>query len=283
MKTIAIHSHKGGVGKTTVALLLAKSAAASQKVCLVDCDFIGTGVADLLLMKAPSRFLEDFFLDGEPHRFPLKSLLGSYSDRDIGERGFSIVLSKGVSRPKSAKDRLEIRQAMMGLVANEPHYREIEMKTEILLDLLQKDAYDLAIFDCHPGLVLVSNTLIPLADLNVYVTTPNRSDCFGLLKEINLRKLDQSRAFLIVNRAVEPGNDLKSFRSAMERDAVIGMEAGTVLAQLKHLGRDEGRVFFVPESEKLRSVFYIGRAGLLPAIRPDQDEFGFCQRVLSAL
>jgi cellulose biosynthesis protein BcsQ len=285
MKTIAIHSHKGGVGKTTVALLLAKWAAASRRVCLVDCDFIGTGITGLLSMRAPSRYLEDFLLDDDPYNFPVSSLLGSYSDKDLGADGFSVVLNRaeGALTPRAAKRRLEVRQAMMGLVATEENYGEIETRTQILLDLLKRDNFDIVICDCHPGMVFVSRTIIPLAALNLYVATPNRSDCFGLLKEINLRNLDKPNAFLLINRSALPGNDLKSFRSAMERDEVVGGEAAGFLPQLKHAGHDESRTFLVPETDELRSLFHIGGAALLPSLRAGRGEFGFCQKILSAL
>ena len=77
MKTIAIHSHKGGVGKTTVALLVAKQAALlGQKVCVIDLDFIGSGIADLFAITAlPDEYVESYFLGTDPHSYDLDRLL----------------------------------------------------------------------------------------------------------------------------------------------------------------------------------------------------------------
>ena len=46
MKTVSIHSHKGGVGKTTLGLLLCKYYARflGKKTCFIDFDFQAPGL-----------------------------------------------------------------------------------------------------------------------------------------------------------------------------------------------------------------------------------------------
>ncbi len=281
MKTIAVHSHKGGVGKTTVALLIAKHAATSgQKVCVVDFDFIGSGMADLFaLKKVPDSYLEEYFLCANPHGFNLQQLLGNYTDEDMGQQEFSVILNlrKGPLDKKDAKTL----DYMMGLVADEPHYRAIQMETTILLDKLKEHGVELTIVDCHPGLGLVSKTIRPMTSLNVYVTTPNRADCFGLLKTMNLNKLDSSRSFLIVNRAEPTLIDLNSFKFLMELDALVGTEVKFLFQYLKYVGQNEEQFAIIPESELLLGVFYLGGSGYLPRILQEQAEFSFCSKALS--
>ncbi len=281
MKTIAIHSHKGGVGKTTISLLLAKYAVTSgQKVCVVDFDFIGSGMADLFVLdEVPGVYLETYILCANPHKFDIQQLLGKYKDKNMGQQEFSVILNlrKGQPDKKDAKTL----DYLMGLVADEPNYREIQTRTQILLDKLEEHGIELTIIDCHPGLGLVSETTGRTANLNVYVTTLNRSDNFGLLKTMNLRRLDKPRSLLIVNKAEPTLIDLNSFKSLMEGDALVGTEAKALFPYLKHVGQREEQFAIIPESESLRRSFYLGSTGHLPAILPEQAEFGFCSKVLS--
>ena len=287
MKTIAVHSHKGGVGKTTVALLLAKYAAVSgRKVCVVDFDFIGSGMSDLLPMeKVPDRYLEHYFLCAEPEDIGLQTLLGTYTDKDMAGQTFSLILNLGKSLPneKDAEALAGLEDDMMGLIATEPHYREIETRTDVLLRKLKDHDVELTVIDCHPGLGFVSETVRSMADLNVYVTTPNRSDCFSFLKTVNLRKeLDDPETFLVVNMADPPLSDLDAFRKLMEGDALVGTQARFLFPNLRFIGRRKTHFAVEPESELLRQRFYIGQSGYLPRIEAGKPEFGFCSKILSS-
>ena len=285
MKTIAIHSHKGGVGKTTIALLLAKHAAMSGRtVCVIDFDFIGTGIADLFaLERVPNTYLEQYILGADPAEFDVKQLLGYYTDRDMPQSRLRVILSEGKGMPRQ-RDRRAVRQReddLLGLVADEPHYHEVGTKTKILFDRLTEADVELVVLDCHPGLGLVSDTMRPTADLNVFVTTPNRADCFGVLKEMNLRKLDGPRSFLILNRADSAVESLAAFRRLVEQDPLVGAEAKTLFPQLKYVGQNEGHFCAIPQSDLLRRAFYLGGRGHLPRIEPKQGEFRFLDKALS--
>lgn len=282
MKKIAVHSQKGGVGKTTLCLLLAKYAVTrGLRPCVLDLDFIGSGMANLLrIEKSPLKYIEDFFLHGNPHEYDVKNLLGLYTDAQVRSTGVEVVLNigKGLLRGRKAKALIQQEIDMMGLVANEPYYQEIHTKTEVLFGLLEKLGFTMAIVDCHPGLGLVSGTVRPLVDLNVYVTTQNRGDCFGLLKEVNLRKLDSSRSLLVLNRAEPPAVDLSSLRRLFKTDKVLGPDARAVMSSLKHMAVSEKHTVLVNESEDLRIALYLGRSGLLPQIDTANHAFDFCRK-----
>ncbi len=288
MKTIAIHSHKGGVGKTTIALLLAKHATASgSKVCVADFDFIGSGMTNLFaLQRKPRHYLDYYFLEPDPYDFEIEQLLGSYTDRELGKRELEVMCNLGDGLPgkgpkNGAREKAELRSEMVGLMANEPRYREIQGKTEILHRKLEQSAFDLLIIDCHPGLGFVSETVRPLTTLDVYVTTPHRSDCFGLLKSVNVKQLDDPMSFLIVNRALPQLIDSGSFRRLVESDGLVGTEAQALFPHLKYLGRKEEHFAALPESDLLRDFLYLGQKGKLPPISSEASEFGFIPKVLA--
>jgi cellulose biosynthesis protein BcsQ len=284
MKTVVIHSHKGGVGKTTVALLLAKQALlAGRNTCVVDLDFLGSGMADLVkLEKRPAAYLEKLFLAADPRTVDIEPLLGSYTDKELDRRTLPVLLnlSERSARDETVKDQAD----MVSQIANERRYREVQEGTQILLEKLAARGMDLAVLDCHPGLDFLSETLRPLASLNVYLTTPNRSDCFGLLKAANLKQeIDSPGSFLIVNRAEAPLVDAASFRVLLESDPLVGLEAATILSFRKVFGKDDAHFAVIPESDLFRKQFNLGSPGLLPAIRTDEPEFRFCAKVLDRL
>jgi len=63
MKVISIHSHKGGAGKTSLTLMIARRLAlAGHKVCVVDLDFLGAGIDPAIKMTKPRHYLEELLL-----------------------------------------------------------------------------------------------------------------------------------------------------------------------------------------------------------------------------
>ena len=287
MKTIAVHSQKGGVGKTTISLLLAKYAVVTgQRVCVLDFDFIGSGMANLLAFeKRPAKYVEDYFLHGAPHDYDVRALLGKYVDRQVAPDGIAVALNTGRGLPtgKKAQAELEMEENMLGLAANEPHYQEIRTKAQVLFGLLAKEGLALAIVDCHPGLGLVSDAVGRLVDANLYVTTPNRSDCFGLLREVNLRKLDSPHALLVVNRAEAPLVDPVAFAQALKQDRVLGPAGAAVLAHLKCMIAEVAHLSFAAESDERRKCFYLGTGGLLPHVNREAPELDFCAKAMALL
>lgn len=62
MKLVSIHSHGGGVGKTTLAIGIAKKLAQAEKVCLIETDIGGAGLRYLLGLEEPKKYLNDFII-----------------------------------------------------------------------------------------------------------------------------------------------------------------------------------------------------------------------------
>ena len=287
MKSIAVHSFKGGVGKTTISLILAKHAVLSGlRTCVLDFDFIGAGMNDLYrLARQPQRYLESFLLDAAPQAIDVAELLAAYGDDELGKSELSVILNMAEpsGKPAQVQEETAVLTRMERQVAAEPRYHEVEAGAKLLLPALEKMGFELAVFDCHPGLSFVSAALRRVANLHVYVTTPNRSDCFGLLKAVNNRQLDDERSFLVLNRAEEPLIDLATFREALKGDALRRTEAAVLFGQLRVVGKREGHFAVIRESTVMRGQYNLGSKGYLPDLGRRQADFGFADPVLALL
>jgi cellulose biosynthesis protein BcsQ len=284
MNMILVQSYKGGVGKTTIALMLAKAALlAGRRACVADFDFMGSGMNDLVKLRAqPAAFLEGFFLSSDMAHFDVGPLIGFYRDDQLAGRDVPVILNVGEGPDPSAwTSQAELQAGVETMIANERRWSEIAQGTKMLLDRLQGLGYDLTIIDCHPGLDFISEALHPLAQLNVYVTTLNRGDCFGLIKKINLKKLDAENAFLVLNRADSATRDLVSFQQRMKRDPLKGLEASTIFGNSTYLGVRDEQFAAVPETDRLRDLFLLGTTGLLPELDAGGAEHAFCSKVLA--
>ena len=126
MQLVSVHSHKGGAGKTALVLMMARHLAEhGKKVCLVDLDFLGTGVWPTIKASLPHRYLGEVFVAAAGSRSypPLEDLLGFHrigakvepiglilnagSAAGIGKNGKRAELHEQVVRRKlSEKDRI---------------------------------------------------------------------------------------------------------------------------------------------------------------------------------
>ncbi len=160
-KTIAVHSSKGGTGKTVVALNLACAYASRGKdVCLLDVDF-----------KAPTFFSEDFPLpahylnDVLAGKCDILDAILDVSDR-ISVPGKVFV---GLSNPDilaireiSRKDRKWQSKALKNLMSSK--------KT-----LLSR--FDSVIMDVGPGVDFTSVNAIAVSDFVLMVSKPGHTCC----------------------------------------------------------------------------------------------------------
>lgn len=170
--TISITGGKGGVGKTSIALKMAKMLSQQgHKVLLIDCDTnlsntavkLGLPINDsfLDLVSAKKSFEECLYIDGNFHL-----LSACNGNLEIFERN------------------LEFDRLLIDVISS--HERE----------------YDFVLLDCPAGLSKTSLTLNAYSDQRIVVVNPDRSsitDSYSLMKILNTR-FGVNENHLLVNK-----------------------------------------------------------------------------------
>jgi len=161
---VAVHSYKGGTGKTLIsanlAVLLSKM---GKKVCLLDYDFRGPSL-HILLKTKPKRWLNDYLkgnctLDEVLTEFPLNGTNGvlsaSYADP-----------SPEAMRFMMTRDRKWESNALRRILAAKRK-------------LLQEKKIDYMIFDTSPGMYYSSVNAVAAADVAVLIMKYDDFDIEG--------------------------------------------------------------------------------------------------------
>src|SRR5690606_29425158 len=171
-RTISVTGGKGGVGKTSIALKMAKMLAKQgQKVLLIDCDTnlsntavkLGLPITDSFmdLVTAKKTFEECLHVDGNFH-----------------------LLSACNGNLELFEKELEYDRLLIDVIS--AHERD----------------YDFILLDCPAGLSKISLTLNAYSDQRIIVVTPDRSsitDSYSLMKILNTR-FGVNENHLLVNK-----------------------------------------------------------------------------------
>jgi septum site-determining protein MinD len=190
-RIIAVHSYKGGTGKTLLSLNLAATfAKRGKKVCLFDLDFRAPSLATLLKIEKAEHWVNDY-LNGTCE---IDKVLVDLSSM-IGEGGCLFV---GLANPTteairdmSAKDRKWEMRALGRLLA-------------LRNSLLSNKDIDYLIFDTSPGLQYSSINAIVSADLVIVATTSDRSDVDGTKRMLReLYDLFEKKTEIILNKVLD--------------------------------------------------------------------------------
>lgn len=235
-KIIAVHSYKGGTGKTHISINLATSFAKhGKKVCLMDLDFRAPSLATFFGSKEVECWLNDY-LNGT---CKIDKALINISHR-INNRGELFVVLANPSteaiREMSAKDRKWEMRALGRLLA-------------LRNSLLNDKAFDYLIFDTSPGLQYSSINAIVSADLVIVATTFDRSDVEGTKRMLHeLYDLFEKKTEIVMNRVLYDISS-KSGKNSLEKKIedtyqtpVLGM-----IPCFCDVARAEGAFIFVQE------------------------------------
>jgi MinD-like ATPase involved in chromosome partitioning or flagellar assembly len=190
-KIIAVHSYKGGTGKTLLSVNLAATFAKSgKKVCVFDLDFRAPSL--FAILKAESS--ECWFNDYLNNTCDINNVLVDLSSRIPGNGKFYAALanpSTEAIRDMSSKDRKWEMRALGRLLA---------LKETLLKD----QGFDYLFFDTSPGLQYSSINAIVAADFVIVATTGDRSDVDGTKRMLaELYNLFEKKTGLVLNKVLD--------------------------------------------------------------------------------
>ena len=190
-KILAVHSYKGGTGKTLLSVNLASTfARQGKKVCLFDLDFRAPSLFAILNMPTAECWLNDY-LNGTCE---IDRVLIDMSNKIPGNGKLCVGLANPTTeaiRDMSAKDRKWEMRALGRLLS---------LRNSLLID----KGFDYIVFDTSPGLQYSSINAIVTADIVVVATTADRSDVDGtrrMLKE--LYNLFEKKTGLVINKVLD--------------------------------------------------------------------------------
>jgi MinD-like ATPase involved in chromosome partitioning or flagellar assembly len=202
-KIVAVHSYKGGTGKTLFSVNLAATFAKhGKKVCLFDLDFRAPSLFAILNVNNAEFWLNDY-LNG---KCDINKVILDLSNKIEGTGDFFAALanpSTEAIREMSAKDRKWEMRALGRLLS-------------LRNTLLNDQEFDYLVFDTSPGLQYSSINAIVSADFVVVATTGDRSDVDGTRRMLReLYNLFEKKTGLVMNKVLDPTS--KSKRDEMER------------------------------------------------------------------
>jgi MinD-like ATPase involved in chromosome partitioning or flagellar assembly len=202
-KIVAVHSYKGGTGKTLLSVNLAATfAKLGKKVCLFDLDFRAPSLFAILKVDEAECWLNDY-LNGA---CDINKVLVDLSSRIPGNGKFFAALANPATeaiRDMSAKDRKWEMHALGRLLA-------------LRNTLLNDKEFDYLVFDTSPGLQYSSINAIVTADFVVVATTSDRSDVDGTRRMLQeLYNLFEKKTGLVMNKVLDPTS--KSRKDEMDK------------------------------------------------------------------
>jgi len=234
-RILAVHSYKGGTGKTLLSTNLAAAfAKRGKKVCLFDLDFRAPSLATLLKVDNISCWMNDY-LNGTCE---IDKVLVDLSSRiqNSGHLfvGFANPATEAI-RDMTAKDRKWEMHALGRILA----LRE---------SLLGDKGFDYLVFDTSPGLQYSSINAIVSADLVIVATTFDRSDVDGTKRMLHeLYELFEKKTNIVLNKIMQDissksGKDAQAKIKDVYQVPMLG-----IIPCFCDVMRAEGGVMFVQE------------------------------------
>jgi MinD-like ATPase involved in chromosome partitioning or flagellar assembly len=234
-KIVAVHSYKGGTGKTLLSVNLAATfAKMGKKVCIFDLDFRAPSL--FAILKTPN--IDFWFNDYLNNTCEIDKTLIDLSSRISGNGKFYTCLanpSTEAIRDISSKDRKWEMRALGRLLA----LRE---------SMIKDQKFDYLFFDTSPGLQYSSINAIVAADFVVVATTGDRSDVDGTKRMlVELYNLFEKKTGLVLNKVLDTSVTAKKteMQNKIKADYQVPM-LGMVPCFCEIL-RAEGNLIFVQD------------------------------------
>ena len=162
MKTFALHSYKGGTGKTTLgANIAALFAQKGKKVAMLDLDFQAPSLHTLFGITPRTAYLNDFLSEKASYEEVLTDLTDSLKTKGKIIVGFSQPSVEAI-REQLARDRKWHMQAISQLL--------------VMKQKLEEDQFDYMILDSAPGVHYSSVNAIVASDFTIIVAKIDNFD-----------------------------------------------------------------------------------------------------------
>ncbi|MGD0451730.1 MAG: MinD/ParA family protein [Candidatus Bathyarchaeia archaeon] len=233
-KIIAVHSYKGGTGKTLLSVNLAATfAKKGKKVALFDLDFRAPSLFAILKVENSEVWFNDYLNSTAE----IGNVLIDLSSRVSGGK-----LYVGLANPQteairdmSSKDRKWEMRALGRLLA-------------LKESLIAEQGFDYIFFDTSPGLQYSSINAIVAADFVVVATTGDRSDVDGtkrMLKE--LYNLFEKKTGLVMNKVLDATATSKKSEMAAKIKTAYQVPMLGFVPCFCDILRAEGNLIFVQD------------------------------------
>jgi len=234
-KIIAVHSYKGGTGKTLLSVNLAAALAKhGKKVCLFDLDFRAPSLFAVFNVENAECWLNDY-LNGTCE---ISKVLIDLNGRIYGDGEFFVGFANPATeaiRDMTAKDRKWEMRALGRLLS-------------LRNTLLNGKEFDYLIFDTSPGLQYSSINAIVTADLVVVATTSDRSDVDGTRRMLNeLYNLFEKKTGLVLNKVLDSASKSKKGDMQDKIKAIYQVPMLGLVPCFCEILRAEGNLIFVQD------------------------------------
>ena len=234
-RIIAVHSYKGGTGKTLLSVNLAAAFAKfGLKVAVFDLDFRAPSLFAILKAENPEYYVNDYLNDS----CDAKQVLVDLSSRIAGNGKFYAGLANPATeaiRDMSSKDRKWEMRALGKLLA-------------LKKTLLEDQKFDYLIFDTSPGLQYSSINAIVAADFVVVATTGDRSDVDGTKRMLQeLYNLFDKKTGLVLNKVLDLSATAKKAEMGNKIKTVYRVPMLGIVPCFCEILRAEGNLIFVED------------------------------------
>ncbi|MCG3216535.1 MAG: AAA family ATPase [Candidatus Heimdallarchaeota archaeon] len=212
MKTISVHSYKGGTGKTTfllnIAGLLAKS---GKKILAVDYDLRAPSFQSYFKLAEP-RYLSNYLIDD--HNLSEIIIPCKTDQKDI----LDLIFSSMEFLQQHSKQRDQLSRDDAKFLA-----KLYQLQQEF------KNEYDYLLLDTIPGFFYRSIDALMVSDIILVVANPSTSNVLGiqeLCKNIYSMLREDSKMILLINKIEEEGieADKEIFEKNLSKLKKIGKE-----------------------------------------------------------